>query len=474
MNNNLLKKFLSYSYGGFLGAIIGFITTMITTRILSPEEFGKASMFTLVSSICMITIIFGTDQAFVRFFYEENEKKRGALLFNCLKIAAVISVPFFIIFILYREPVSILLFGEYSFVVIVLLLVGVLLQVLNRFALLVVRMQQKGKLYSTFEVLNRIFILVGVISFYALYGSSYTVLVFATVISYGILIIFQFIGQKNFWSLKNLKIEGTKHSKKEIIKYSYPLLMTMLLTWLFEGMDKIALRQWSDFQEIGLYSAAFKIIALLTILKGVFSTFWVPVAYETYEKNPQNKSFFSRVSIIVSFLMLALAILVIMSKDLIILLLGNEYVEAGLMLSFLVFIPVMYTISETTVLGINFSKKVKWHVGIALVVCLCNIAGNYLLVPEYGGVGASISTGISYILFFTLRTFISLKYFKVNYELKKIYSSVLIVALYAGYVLFELRLLNQIIAGMISLFIITLIYRNFLIGEYKAYKRKKI
>jgi len=47
MKENLIKKFLSFSYGSWIGLVIGFFSTMLTTRILSPQDFGKVSMFTL-------------------------------------------------------------------------------------------------------------------------------------------------------------------------------------------------------------------------------------------------------------------------------------------------------------------------------------------------------------------------------------------------------------------------------------------
>jgi O-antigen/teichoic acid export membrane protein len=75
MQDNLFKKFLSFSYGSWAGLIIGLLSTMITTRILDPVHFGKASMFTLVISLSMMVVLLGTDQSFVRFFYEEKGRK---------------------------------------------------------------------------------------------------------------------------------------------------------------------------------------------------------------------------------------------------------------------------------------------------------------------------------------------------------------------------------------------------------------
>jgi O-antigen/teichoic acid export membrane protein len=458
MKSNLMKRFLSFSYGGAAGAAIGFLTTILTTRILSPEEFGKTSMFTLFISLATLLTIFGTDQAFVRFFYEEEEKKRGSLLYNCLKVAGLILLPVTISIFIFKESLLIFLFDEYDLSMFFVVLLAIISQLLYRFATLVIRMQQKGNLFSIFEILNRFFVLAGVILFYNFFGSNYRIVIFSTVLSFVLLLIVLILIQKEYWSLKNFAAKDVTHSKKNIYSYSYPLVFTAVIMWIFEGVDKFMIRHWADLNELGLYSAAFKIIGLLTVMQMVFTTFWSPVAYETYQKTPLNTIFYSRVSKYVSVAMLMVAIIVIMLKDLIIMLLGDEYEGASRMLSFLVFIPLMYTISETTVIGINFHKKVKWHILIAAIACVVNAIGNLWLVPSFGGIGASISTGVSYIIFLILRTTISLRYYKVDYGLKKLYISVAIVFLYAVYTLLSNKIIQDEFVGILCIAIIFSVY----------------
>ncbi|MGE7905351.1 lipopolysaccharide biosynthesis protein [Peribacillus sp. NPDC094092] len=458
MNNNLIKKFLSFSYGSFLGLIIGFITTMITTRILQPEEFGKVSMFTLAINISMIFAIFGTDQAFVRFFYEEEKSKRGGLLYNCLKPVFYLTLFLLLTFLFFQKKLSLMLFGEYNSIVAVMLALGIVVQILYRYASLVIRMQQKGHLFSLIELLNRIFTFILIIMFYLIMGPTFEIVVYSTVFTFLLLTIYLIYNQKNIWSFKYFSENSLKHNNKDILKYSYPLVLTTLITWLFEAFDKIALRQWADFQELGLYSSAFKIVALLTIFQKVFATFWTPVAYESFENNPKNTMIYSNVSKIVTFLMSIVAIVTIMAKDLIVVLLGPEYQEASKILPFLVFMPLMYTISETTVLGINFYKKPKWHIVIAGVSCICNIIGNWVLVPQFGGLGAALSTAFSFLVFFMLRTHISLKYYKVNYGLGKLYTSIVIVTIVSSLATFNDRFLFNLVFGAICIIFLVFLY----------------
>ena len=57
----------------------------------------------------------------------------------------------------------------------------------------------------------------------------------------------------------------------------------------------------------------------------------------------------------------------------------------------------------------------------------------FFLVPKLGCKGAAISTGLSYIIFFTLRTVLSNKCFYVDFKLKRFYILTLLTVLYAGY-----------------------------------------
>ena len=46
--NSLINKFLSFSIGSWISIIIAIVTTPITTRLLSPEEYGKFSMLSYI------------------------------------------------------------------------------------------------------------------------------------------------------------------------------------------------------------------------------------------------------------------------------------------------------------------------------------------------------------------------------------------------------------------------------------------
>ena len=461
MKDSLVNKFLKFSYGSWIGIVIGVFNTMLATRLLPPDAFGKASMFDLFIQVGMILVIFGTDQAFIRLYYEEKSNKRGALLYNCLRIPMLTALVMIGLIFLFYKPISTFLFGHESLSLTFILSIGILAQLLLRFGQLVIRMQQKGNLYSLIQIFQKLFNVILIIILFYILGSTFEVLIFSKVLTLLLVMGIAIYFGKQFWSINNFKIKQVTHSQKDIIKLGAPFVLTTFITWLFEGFDKVAIRQWSTFDELGLYAAAMRLVALVMVLGTTFSTFWTPVAYERFSRQPEKRDFFRNISIIVSFIMFFVAIGSIMAKDLIVILLGSDYQEAATIMPFLVFMPILYTISETTVIGINFYKKVNWHILIAGIACGINIFGNWLLVPEFGAIGASIATAFSYIIFFTLRTLISMVFFKVRYPLFRIYIMIIIISMYATFsILYDSFWIN-IILGIISVVVlVTLFYKD--------------
>ena len=455
MRSNLLKKFFSFSIGGYIALIIGFFTTPITTRMLSPKQYGISSMYLLVVNILMLLSMLGLDQGFVRYFYEEKEENKGVLLKSCLKIPIVMLIIISILILVFRVKISEFIFIENSYQMILLLIIMIFFSLLNRYSFLTVRMNQKAKLFSIFQILTQLFNFIFIIFLFEVYGDNYKTIVVSSTITTILLTLFSIFSERKIWSFKGKNIKTTE---AELLKYSLPFTITMALIWIFQSSDKVAIKIFSNAEELGLYAAAFKIVALLNIIQGGFTTFWIPVAYERYTKNSKDLEFFEKIYNYISLIMFGIALVVLISKDLIILLLGEKFRDASSIMPCLVLMPIMYTISETTVLGINFKKKTKYHMNISVVVAILNILGNLLLVPYLGAKGAAISTGLVYIAFFCLRTYFSLKEIKFKFNLKRFYLSTTIVTIYAIYLTFNKLGKNGVLLGILSIIAILIIY----------------
>jgi O-antigen/teichoic acid export membrane protein len=172
------------------------------------------------------------------------------------------------------------------------------------------------------------------------------------------------------------------------------------------GMDKVALRIWSDFGEIGLYSVAFRIATVFLLFQQAFCTFWAPTSYRWFE-NGVSLEKYEKVSEYISTILSILAILIILSRKWIVLIFSSEYSSASVLIPFLILYPILYTISETTMMGINFMRRTELGIWVTGAAALFNLGGNWLLVPRFGALGAAVATAVSYVIFFWTRTLIS-------------------------------------------------------------------
>ena len=121
-----------------------------------------------------------------------------------------------------------------------------------------------------------------------------------------------------------------------------------------------------------------------------------------------NKKF-ELVSKGIALLMSMILIGILSFKELIPIIISREYTQVIYIFPFLLLYPIFYTMSETTTLGISFSRKTGYNIIVSAISMLINLILNTLLIPIYGAVGAAIATGISYLVFFWTRTIISRK-----------------------------------------------------------------
>lgn len=433
MQDSFLKHFAIIGGGTLINMLLGVITTPIVTRIVDPIEYGQLSIFTMYSNIAIMVLCFGLDQSLVRYYYEkEDEAYQRSLLFRCIKLPVLASTVLSCL-MLYLENRAFISF-EFNTCFTSLLCLYTVIQILYRFSLLLVRLAYKSKLYAGLNIIHKLIYIFSALPLIILWGNDNLLsLIFATILAALVCLIISMMAQKNLWNISKYKASDCHMANQELLKYSYPYVFTMGITTLFQAIDKISLNIYCSYNEVGIYSSAMTLINVFAVIQTTFNSLWAPMSVEHYTKDKEDKEFYQKGNQIITFIMFFLGLTLILCKDIFAMLLGEEYREAARILPFLIFNPIMYTISETTVCGIVFMKKSKLQVVVATGACIANIIGNTILVPRYGCQGAAIATGISYIIFFTLRTIFSNMYFYVNYNLRKFYLLTFSTILYAFY-----------------------------------------
>lgn len=456
----MINKIKNFILGNMINIIIGIVTIPITTRLLSPEQYGIASFYETIITLFSLVSFLGIDQGFMRYYYEEKEYQRGDLLKKCIRFTGLIFLILIFISVILKKMKYVSINNDIYF----LIILGSFIYILNRFTIIVIRMKQNIKFYSILITLNQVFKFLLIIIIYKKYGNDYKVIIYSSILASFITFFLGRYFEKESWKV----YDKMKTEMKEIIKYSFPLCFNVLAIWIFQSSDKIMLKYLSNTYQLGIYSASFKIISILSLIQQGFTTFWTPIAYEKYTQDKNNLTFFNKIFNNIQILIFLGIILIFLIKDIIIYFLGTKYLEVNRVFPFLVFIPTMYLLSEITVLGLSFKKKSKLNMSLTIIVSLINIILNFLFIPNLGAIGAAISSGITYILFFVLRTFFSLKVLNFNFDLKKVYLGIILSVFYASELVFYDDNYINFLTGIIIIIILGVSYFKILKENFES------
>ena len=429
---SFLKHFTIIGGGTVINMLLGLMTEPIITRLVDPSDNGKYGIFNMYSSLAVMVLCIGLDQALVRYYYEKDtDDYKRSLLSKCIVIPVLLCLA--VSGIVMALSISGLVKFKFDPLIMGILCIFTLFQLIYRFSLLLVRLEYKSKLYSLLNIIHKLMYLAAVFPLIFLFKHNHVMaLVISTTIASFVCLFTSITANRRLWKPHTDK-SACETPRKELMRFGYPYILSMGLATLFSAIDKISLDIYRTDHEIGVYTSAITLINVFAIIQTTFNTLWQPMSVEHYTKDPEDKSFYQQGNQLITIVMFFIGLSLILFKDLFVYILGAKYREAATILPFLCFNPIMYTISETTVSGLVFKKKSMMQIVVSAGACATNIIGNMILVPRLGGKGAAISTGISYIVFFTLRTVLSNRYFYVDFKLGRFYTLTFAVVLYCFY-----------------------------------------
>ena len=455
MKNNITKHFFTVGLGSIINVVLGFITTPFITRIADPSVYGRMNIFDTYSGIVLSFIYFGLDQSLIRFFYNDDSiKGKTGLLKYCLGIPTIAS---FIIFVgaLILVKIGII---SLNYFFIFFLFANVLSSLWQKISTTLLRLTYKSKEYSLSVIVQKIFYCIVIVAGYFLYKDDYfIVLILATIVSYLAATGVAIICTKGYWNFKDASIPA---NYKEISLYGLPLIFFALIITLLDSLDKLFIERYCSEYEVGVYSSAFSLISIFSLLQTTFNAIWLPAQTEQFTKNPEDKTFIQKGNRYITIIMFFLAINMIMFKDVFCYILGPSYRATSVYMPFLIIECIMYTISDSTCSGIDMSKKSYINIIVAAIPCLISYLMQANMIPVIGAKGAPIARATASIVYFCLRTYFSNRYHYVDYGLKKFSVLLLSSLLFAYFSTFRSFDVYSIMLYMFTLLIFMLLYHK--------------
>ena len=162
--------------------------------------------------------------------------------------------------------------------------------------------------------------------------------------------------------------------------------------------------QFSTTYATGLYNSAYKLITVLTLFYTIYSSVVFPVMSKLFknEKDLLRLSFVKSIKYL-SLVTIPISVFTMFYGYDIIGIYGAEYIEAGGVLTVLIWTVCFLFINGASSLILNASHQEYSVTKIYSIAAIFNICLNFVLIPNYSVYGAAVSTVLSEILILFLQ-----------------------------------------------------------------------
>ncbi len=197
-----------------------------------------------------------------------------------------------------------------------------------------------------------------------------------------------------------LKWTFDKAVAKDLLKDSWPLLLSSLVLMVQARIDQVMLKEMVGSTEVGFYSVALKIIEAFAFVPMVLKQSLYPsiVSVKSTSKQLYDNRLLNYYRLnFMMFLLMAVPIF-FGAHQIILVLFGQEYESAGLLLS-LMAIRLLFTNMGLAKGAYFITENLQMYSLLTMILgTITNVVLNYQLIPSYEAKGAIIATILSFFV----------------------------------------------------------------------------
>ncbi len=422
-----LKKFLALAVGPVGGAILGFVSLPILAWTFLPDDIGRLSLLQVAVGFSFSILSLGLDQAFVREFFDG--KNKASLLKTTFLPGFSLTAILILALLMANVNLSQYLFDEQSKIFNIIICICLCCNFILVFSQLVLRMHEKALLYSLSTLSNRVVFMVLILAlFIGGRNSDFTTLLLVNIISVLVsLLVSLYFSRREWWA--TIFAPFLTEDFGALLRFSFPLIAGGIAFWGLTSTDRISIRLWGDFTQLGYFSVAASVAAVANIVQSIFSVMWTPFVYKWHADGID----YDRLDEIVDLVLFVIAstfALVGMFSWCVLYILPSKYEIVASLIPACMGGALLYTLSETTVVGLHLSKRTSFAMIAPVLAFFLNVAINFLLVPVCGAAGAAVATIASFFIFLLLRTEFSVVFWR-SFRRRKMYFISLFCTIYS-------------------------------------------
>jgi O-antigen/teichoic acid export membrane protein len=383
------KTIFSYFSFSIATSAIGLLSSIVMMQLMPPEQFGRYALFMSIQFIAVPLVSFSADSLIAinksKLTSTEYEYFRYSYVTFSYIMFAVVQSSFFLFY--YMGILNDTLFLLIPLYGLILFLIGM---ANNEYV-----MEEKPVQYGIFAFGTAVTSFLLTIIFMYLFSGVADWRVYSSLIAN---ILFVFIRYHHRMKLL-CTFQYDKVIFKNVVKFGFPLLLSVAPAWALNEADKLILSKYTDLESLGYYAAAVAIGGITTIFNAALLNVLTPKIYAALSDNPIVMSSTTKKYLMVftgisaTFALLFMLIYWLIAD----LILPIKYVTSREIVYAVIIFSLfrgLYAVIGlvTDYYGMTIAKLIG--VGIAgIIAVLLTILG----VIRFGAIGATFGIGIGYL-----------------------------------------------------------------------------
>lgn len=384
---------------------LALVSMPVMTRLLTPSEYGVISVFNSYQGIFITLLTLNCYGALGRYYYEKHDDFKEFFGTSIIFIGSLL-LTFFLLSIAFTNTISSFLKLPSNTIIFIIPLVAAYV------------------LGSWFEQINvpqrqsRKITVRNVISAYSNFVLAVIIIVFLQQDKYlgqlyaGLAIGIIFAIYYYFELRPYFTFSLNTRSLKYALSFSLPLMPYALSGVILDQFDRIMINKYSGFSDAGLYSFAYNIGMLLTLVLSALHQAWAP----DYFKHMDDKNYDqlnSDIKKILTIVILSAYFLILFGREIGMMLAHNAFHASLVIVPIIVIGNLFYSFFTFFAWNIQYAKK-NIYLSIAVLSAgLINIGLNVIFIPKYGYIAAAYTTAVSYLCMALFGWFVSKAILKI-------------------------------------------------------------
>lgn len=410
-----------YTFGVIVSQGTAFVTNLIIAKMMTPDEFGLLSVYTIWVSIFGIILGVQAYGAMNNVRLDFGKEKLSEYTSSTLGLSFITFTIAALILIIFRTPFETVMYFPLP-ILLLCCVQGYFTFVINHIAnkYRILNDPKKYVLWTTLASILRIGLSI-VLIYFAASGEKYLGDIYGSVISYTVVGILAVI-----FIFKNSRTLYNKTYWKYCIKLCVPFIFSGLANLILAQSDRYMLLHLNSQYEAGIYSYVYNIALVATAIWTAFNNAWTVWYFGKTNEGKKDEiiKLYKKYSLFVTLFSITVTLL---APDVVRIFGGSEYSE-GIYLTPLITSGCFFLFLYTFPVAYETYKQKTVYVAIGTLLSAgINILLNYFMIPVYGMYGAALATLISYVIMFLFH-FITARFIIKGFEISFI--RLLVPALY--------------------------------------------